>query len=131
MMMLESKGVSLSNFTTKVTLVVICLFLVSCANEPNANPKLATGSQWDFDHQLQYKQYKLSENTYQLEVINNNSVNFDRLSAFLLRRGYVICGQYGYKFEVLKGVEGFDHLRASPNLIMSNLTAKLECPISE
>lgn len=125
--MLNNKGITLKSSTT---LMGLCMLLASCANEPNVTPKLTTGSQWDFDHQLQFKQYKLAENLYQLEVVSNNKVSFDRLSAFLLRRGYIICGQYGYKFELLKGVESFDHLRASPNLILANLTAKLECPAS-
>jgi len=110
-------------------LIVVCLLLSACANDPNANPQGSTGSQWDFDHQLQYKKTKLSDSNYQLEVIANQSVSFERLSAFLLRRGYLICGQYGYKLELITGVESFDSPRASPNLITPNLKAKLECPV--
>ncbi len=114
--------------TSRRYFIVACLLLSACTNDPNANPQSAMGAQWDFDHELQYKQTKLSDSSYQLEVIPNQKVNFERLSAFLLRRGYLICGQYGYKLALITGVESFDFLRASPNLIMANLTAKLECP---
>jgi hypothetical protein len=109
--------------------ILVCLLLSACANDPNADPRGAIGSQWDFDHQVQFKKTKFDDNNYQLEVIPNNKVSFERLSAFLLRRGYLICGTYGYKLELITGVESFDHFRASPNMIMPNLTAKLECPI--
>jgi len=111
--------------------IAVCLLLSACANDPSANPQRAMGSQWDFDHQLQYKQTKLSDSSYQLEVIPNSKVSFERLSAFLLRRGYQICGTYGYKLALITGVERFDYPRASPNLIMPNLTAKLECAIEK
>jgi len=111
--------------------ILVCLLLSACTNDPNANPQGAMGAQWDFDHKLQYKQTKLADSSYQLEVIPNQKVNFERLSAFLLRRGYLICGQYGYKLELVTGVESFDFPRALPNLIMPNLTAKLECPIDK
>ena len=117
--------------THRRSLILVCLLLSACTNDPNANPQGVIGSHWDFDHELQYKQTKLSDSTYQLEVIPNQKVNFERLSTFLLRRGYLICGQYGYKLELITGVESFDFPRASPNLIMPNLTAKLECPMQK
>jgi|GEM_PF-633966 len=124
----------LIQISRKVCIQLVCfiwiyLTLTGCAIEPNANPELTEGSQWDFDHQLQYKQTRLSANTYQLKVLPSNKVSFEQQSAFLLRRAYLICGNYGYKLELLKGIESFDHQRASPNLILANLTAKLDCPI--
>ncbi|KGJ92268.1 hypothetical protein [Colwellia psychrerythraea] len=104
------------------------LFLGACAGPSTAVLGQAQ-SEWDFDHQLQFKKTIFDADHYQLEVIANNKVSFERLSAFLLRRSYLICGQYGYKLELIKGVESFDFPRASPNLIMPNLTAKLECAI--
>jgi hypothetical protein len=103
----------------------------ACTNDPNVNSQGAIGSQWDFDHELQYKKNQLTDSSYQLEVIPNQNVSFERLSAFLLRQGYLICGHYGYKLELITGVESFDFLRASPNLIMPNLKANLECPIKK
>ena len=125
----------MKRLTTKLTykyiLPSLCaLFLGACAGPSTAVLGQAK-SEWDFDHQLQFKKTKFDENNYQLEVIVNNKVSFERLSAFLLRRSYLICGQYGYKLQLIKGVESFDFPRASPNLIMPNLTAKLECAISK
>jgi hypothetical protein len=113
--------------------VLVVSLLTGCVslqqyNSIHVTPNGVAQSKWDFDHKLQYKKTKLSANIYQLEVVSSYKTKFERLSAFLLRRGYLICGQYGYKLEVIKGVESFDHLKASPNLIMSNLTAELECP---
>jgi hypothetical protein len=118
-----------SAFKNTLCLLSIAL-LISCAAP--VTPVLGEAqSQWDFDHQLQFKKTKFDDNHYQLEVIPNNKVTFERLSAFLLRRGYLICGTYGYKLEMITGVESFDYPRASPNFIMPNLTAKLECPITQ
>jgi len=113
-----------------VLLVLLILLLGSCAGPTQAVLGQAQ-TEWDFDHQLQFKRTQFDDNHYQIEIIPNNKVNFERLSAFLLRRGYLICGSYGYKLELIKGVESFDYPRASPNLILPNLIAKLECPITQ
>jgi len=110
---------------------VLATSLLSACAGPAVLESGQTKSAWDFDHHLQFKKTKFDDNNYQLEVIPNNKVSFERLSAFLLRRGYLICGTYGYKLEILTGVESFDYPRASPNLIMPNLTAKLECAIDK
>ena len=86
-------------------------------------------SAWDFDHEVHFLYTKIDEHNHQLSVVPSNKVSFGRLSAFLMRKSYLICGSYGYKVEILNGVESFDHNRASPNLIMPNLTANLECPV--
>jgi hypothetical protein len=112
----------------RASLVLIPFLLSACAGPTPAVLGQAQ-SEWDFDHKLQFKRTQFDDNHYQLEVIPNNKVDFERLSAFLLRRSYLICGSYGYKLELIKGVESFDFPRASPNLIMPNLTAKIECPI--
>ena len=115
----------------KYILPPLCAFFLGACAGPSTAVLGQAKSEWDFDHQLQFKKTKFDDNNYQLEVIANNNVSFDRLSAFLLRRGYLICGQYGYKLQLVKGVESFDYPRASPNLIMPNLTAKLECAINK
>lgn len=86
--------------------------------------------QWDFDHQVQFIQTELAVNRYQLEIIQNNKVKFQQLSALLLRKSYLICGRYDYTLTIIKGIESFDHKRASPNLIRSNLVATLACPLT-
>ncbi len=113
---------------------VLALFVCvtsSCAIKESDQILGQAKSEWDFDHQVQFKKTKFDDNNYQLEIMPNTKVSFERLSAFLLRRGYLICGSYGYKLKLITGVESFDYPRASPNLIRPNLTAKLECAISE
>lgn len=120
-----------SQLVFKSALLVLLIFLLgSCAGPTQAVLGQAQ-TEWDFDHHLQFKKTQFDEHNYQLEIIPNNNVSFERLSVFLLRRGYLICGRYGYKLELITGVESFDHFRASPNMIMPNLTAKLECPRTE
>lgn len=116
-------------FQGSVLAFFICT-ISSCATKEGTQVLGQVKSEWDFDHQVQFKKTKFDDNNYQLEVIPNNNVSFERLSAFLLRRGYQICGTYGYKLQLITGVESFDHFRASPNMIMPNLKAKLECPIT-
>jgi hypothetical protein len=113
-----------------ILLTLIFMLLQACTATESIG-LTQTKPVWDFDHQLQYRKIQLAVNNYQLEVISNSKVNFERLSAFLLRRSYLICGAYGYKLELIKGIESFDYPRASPNLILPNLTAKLECAITK
>jgi len=117
-------------FQGGVIALLLCT-IASCTTHESNQVLGQAQSEWDFDHKLQFKKTKFDENHYQLEVIPNSKVSFERLSAFLLRRGYLICGTYGYKLEMITGVESFDYPRASPNFIMPNLTAKLECPIAQ
>lgn len=115
----------------KMTQTLLCLLI---CNSFFACSSLLVGkesqntAQWDFDHQLQFRETELSKNKFQLEIIQNNKATFQQLSALLLRRSYIICQGYGYKLTVIKGVESVDYKRASPNLIKSNLVAQLECP---
>jgi hypothetical protein len=109
------------------TLATLCFFSLVACTGPSHVVLGQAKTEWDFDHQVQFKRTQFDKNHYQLEVISNKKGNFERLSAFLLRRSYLICGSYGYKLELITGVESFDYPRASPNYIMPNLTAKLEC----
>ena len=113
--------------TFKALLMVF--FISGCSIKASDTSLEQVQSHWDFDHNVQFKKNKFDEFNYQIEVISNDKVSFERLSAFLLRRGYLICGSYGYKLELITGVESFDHFRASPNMITPNLKAKLECPV--
>ncbi|MGL1958673.1 MAG: hypothetical protein OCD00_15305 [Colwellia sp.] len=109
-------------------LIFLSIFLISaCAKNIAVNKNL----QWDFDHQLQYKQTQLSKHKYLLEIIPNNKVNFERLSAFLLRHSYNLCQSYGYTIKLIKGIESFDDTFTSINLIFPSLTAKVECEKKE
>lgn len=87
--------------------------------------------QWDFDHKLQFRETKLTEQSYFIEILPNDKTSFSQLSVFLIRRAMQLCLRYGYKIEVLNGVEGYDHKRSFPNMIMAKLSANIECPKAE
>jgi hypothetical protein len=110
-----------------VTILLFCLTLSACSVLDTKTSFNGGAAQWDFDHSVQFRQTKSSPNHYQLEIIPNNKVNFERLAVFLLRESYKICGNYHYKIEVVQGVEGFDDKRVMPNYITPSLIAKLEC----
>jgi hypothetical protein len=103
--------------------ILAALFLTACTSSNKVN----NNSQWDFDHNLQYKETQLAEDKYLLEIIPKNDTYFSQLATFLVRRSYQLCGQYGYTLEVLKGVEGFNDRAGLPNLIQSSLSANVEC----
>ena len=85
-------------------------------------------SDWDFDHQVQFQQIKLSKNTYSIKVISNDKTHFNQLSTFLIRHSYKICGQYDFELTVLSGIEGIDDRKISPSYIQPSLSANLVCP---
>jgi len=105
--------------------VLLVLLLTACAsNKPTPNG----ASQWDFDHQVQFKQSDLGNGKYHLQVIAKNDTEFSKLATFLMRQSLYICKSYGFKIEVLKGVERFDDKLSFPNMIMPSLSANIECP---
>jgi hypothetical protein len=99
------------------------ILLSSCASLNKAD----NNSQWDFDHELQFKETQLADNRYHLEIIPKQDTYFSQLATFLMRRSYQICGQHGYTLEVLKGVEGFNDRVGLPHLIQSSLSANVKC----
>ncbi|WP_245942609.1 hypothetical protein [Candidatus Colwellia aromaticivorans] len=101
--------------------------ITSCTNLETSTNKDNSTTFWDFDHNLQFKQTKLADKHFQLEIIPNNKVNFERLATFLLRKSYRLCGGYHYKIEMIQGIEGFDDKRAMPNYIFPSLIAKIKC----
>lgn len=111
----------------KITNIVgFCsLFLTACVSQ---EALLAGQPQWDFDHQLQYSETKQAERTYLLEIIPNDRIHFQKIAAFLLRQAYKRCQGYGFKLEVLQGIEGFDHQRQFPNMISERFQALVQCP---
>jgi hypothetical protein len=107
-----------------LTLTITCFALSACSNIDTENG----APQWDFDHNIQFEQTKLSENKYHLQVNPKSDTHFGELATFMMRQSYEICGSYGYTIEVLRGVERFDDRKFSPNLIMPSLSANIECP---
>ncbi|WP_440876110.1 hypothetical protein [Thalassotalea sp. PLHSN55] len=108
-------------------IIAIPLLLASCAQIETSNGE----PQWDFDHQVQFRQTKLSDNSYHLAVVPKSKTPFSRLATFLLRRSKDICLNYGYKIEILQGVQGFNDRQGSPNYIWGSLEANIECVSSE
>lgn len=107
--------------------VWFCMFLLvsGCAQQTQS---LNGQPQWDFDHDLQFFQTELKDGRFHLVVIPNKKAKFNRLATFLLRKSMQLCKSYGFKLEILKGIEPFDQKKALPNLIVSRLEANLECP---
>lgn len=74
------------------------------------------------------KKKKLANNKYSIEVLPKLDTEFSRLTEFLLRRSFKLCGNYGFKIEILSGIEEVDERKSFPNKIMSALSANIECP---
>jgi hypothetical protein len=105
-------------------LAATCFTLSACSNIDTDNGT----SQWDFDHNIQYKQTKLSETKYHLQVIPKSDTHFSKLATFMMRQSYEVCGTYGFTIEVLTGIEKVTDRQSFPNLIMPSLSANIECP---
>lgn len=130
--MLINKGLNLPNtvlkLTRNITALVVCVLSFTINAQAESNKETL---QWDFDHGVQYSQNQVTERQYQLKVFANDKTPFHKLSTFLIRQALKVCGQYGYKLEILSGVEGIDDRRVSPNYIQPSLKATLECPAAE
>jgi hypothetical protein len=114
----------------KYSLIAISFLLLSaCAN--NSALKKDTIDEtvaWDFDHNVQFAQKPLGNNKYYLEVRTNGKTKFSKLATFLLRKSYQLCHSYGFKIEVLEGIEEYEERVAFPHLLMGSLAANVECP---
>lgn len=113
--------------TKLMTILFFCMALSACANLDVEKKHGNIKAQWDFDHSVQFTQTTLEKNYYQLEIIPNNKVNFERLVTFLLRKSYNLCHHYHYKLEIVQGIERFDDKLAMPNYSFPSLIAKVEC----
>lgn len=114
--------------TPQILMLFVTTFsITACASPTTKQADIIGAAEWDFDHQIQFRQTELAKNSFQLEIIPNNKVNFARMSAFLLRKSYQLCRQYSYQLEILQGIEGFDDKHAMPNYIFPSLIAKIEC----
>jgi len=113
-----------SHFTATL---ILSLALTGCANFDTVKANNNGAAQWDFDHHVQFRQTQSANKHFQLEVIPNNKVSFERLATFLIRKSYSLCGSYHYKLEMIQGIESFDDKRAMPNYIFPSLIAKIDC----
>lgn len=110
-----------------ITIICFCITFSACSIVDSQTLLNRSTAQWDFDHNVQFRQTKLAVNLYQLEIIPSSKVNFERLATFLLRKSYSLCGGYHYKMEMIQGIESFDDKRAMPNYIFPSLIAKINC----
>ena len=104
-------------------LATMCFASSACSNIETESG----APQWDFDHNIQFEQTKLSENKYHLQVNPKSDTHFAELATFMMRQSYKICGTYDYTIEVLTGVERIDDRKFAPNLMMHSLSANIEC----
>ena len=115
------------SYSSRYLSYLIVFFSISLSACTIKDNKSETATQWDFDHQVQFKQTQLSASSYLLEIIPNQKVRFERLSVFLIRKSFRLCQHYHYKLEIMQGIEGFDDKRAMPNYIHPSLLAKVHC----
>jgi len=108
----------------KITSISILVFLSACANVKTPNGDL----QWDFDHNIRFKETQIADNEYYLQVIPKQDTKFSKLATFILRRSFELCKSYGFKMEVLKGVQTFDEKVVFQSQIMDSLSANIQCP---
>ena len=106
-----------------ISVVVFIFTLMGCQSTGAEQGQ----TQWDFDHQIQFKEQKKTDGSYHIEVIAHNETRFEILATFLLRRSLELCQSYGFNIEVLKGVEGFNDKLGLPNMIMPSLAANVYC----
>ena len=102
---------------------VLTISLFSCAQHAVEDQQL----QWDFNQQVQFKQSRISKNSYHIVVIANGKTHFSTLATFLMRRSLELCKSYGFKIKVLAGVESYYHKLESPNMLMPSLSANVYC----
>lgn len=124
LIMLRVKVKELVMISKTIGIILACALTACSSHIPTPNG----ASQWDFDHDIQFKQTDLKNGKVHLQVIAKQNTEFSELAAFLIRQSLRICNSYGFKIEVLGGVEGFDDKLSFPNMIMPSLSANIECP---
>ncbi|SES64294.1 hypothetical protein [Thalassotalea agarivorans] len=104
-------------------LAMLLIATMFTLNSAQANDNL----KWDFDHQVQYYQQRLSENVVRLSVIPNSKTRFVRMSAFLIRQAEKLCKSKPFSLRNIEGVQTFDSMKAEPNRITPTLKADVHC----
>lgn len=114
------------NVEKRIINLLLVIFICSCSNQ-TINKDNTKNLHWDFDHELQYRQTKVGDGNYQLEILKNTQINFARMSVFLVRHSYEVCSNYTFKIEIIKGVEVFTDTMVKSNYILGSLIANVEC----
>jgi hypothetical protein len=105
----------------KFLLLIVCLLIASCTSSRNES------NHWDFDHNLKFDQKQLDDKVYQVVIHRKKDTQFPQLAAFLMRHALDLCQNYGYKLEIIEGVEGFNDKIVAKSYIQPSLKAKVEC----
>lgn len=107
----------------------MCLMLLVITGCMSTSGKSASeNTSFDFDHGVFFEKEDLGENRFHILVRSDKRIQFNRLATFLIRKALQTCQSYGFKLEILEGVEEYDDRIAHPNLIIPSLSANLECP---
>lgn len=114
----------------KIFIVILTLFIFGCSQTTNEDG-LHEGKAWDFDHQVQFDQQKLDDNKYFVRVRSTSRTRFSTLATFLVRQSLTVCKSYGFKIEILDGVESYNEEKYYDSYIASSLEANIECPDSK
>ncbi|MDO7086447.1 hypothetical protein WNY51_16890 [Pseudocolwellia sp. AS88] len=111
----------------KAVLIILVFFISGCAQLFDNKPSVVDGTIWDFDHNIQFEQHKKSDNVYSLTIRSTSKTRFSTLATFLVRQSFKLCKSYGYKIEVLDGVESYNDERYITSFIPASLQANIEC----
>jgi len=111
----------------KALLISLIFFISGCAQFNENQPRVVDGKIWDFDHNVQFEQYKVNDNTYSLTIRSTSKTRFSSLATFLVRQSFKLCKDYGFKIEVLDGVETYNDERYIKSYIPASLQANVEC----
>jgi len=110
------------------SLLVILTFCISgCAQLLGDKQSVVEGAIWDFDHNVQFEQHKMGDNLYRITVRSTSKTRFSSLATFLVRQSFKLCKNYGYKIEILDGVESYNDERYITSFIPASLKANIEC----
>jgi len=111
----------------KTVLVLLVFFISGCAQIFDDKRSVVDGTIWDFDHSVQFEQHKNSDNSYSLTIRSTSKTRFSSLATFLVRQSFKLCRNYGFKIEVLDGVESYNDERYITSFIPASLQANIEC----
>lgn len=112
----------------KSIVIAILVFISGCTQVMAEKAEGIDGEAWDFDHKVKFHQIKKSENLYNLTIRSTSKTRFSTISTFLVRKSFDLCKGYGFKIEILKGIETYNDEKYIKSYIPASLEANIECP---
>lgn len=109
----------------KILAILVFASLCGCKTVPNY---VFDEETYDFDHGVRFNQTKLEEGKYLISVRSDYKTRFNRMSSFIMRQSYMLCGGYDFKLQVKSGISYINERQATPNYQFPDLVANLECP---